>query len=164
MRILKLLAIIAISLSLSLSAADNPAKAGFMANLKAVKAAVPALTPKDLMEWNKTDKKFILVDVRKESEVAMGTIDADNALQITRGYLEFSGILKNQLPIDKTIVIYCAKGARGALAAKVLIDNGYKNVYNLTGGVYAWLDAGYPIVSAYGTLKKAPDSETGLEQ
>jgi len=162
MRILKFIAIVAVSFSLSV--AENPAKKEFMANLKALSASVPTMQPADLMAWNKEGKDFVLVDVRTGKEVAQGTIDADKVKIIPRGKLEFAGIGKNAMPIDKIYVIYCLKGARGALAVKVLMDNGYKNVYNLSGGINKWLKAGYPIVNSLGTFKKVADSETGLKQ
>ncbi len=161
MKVLKLFAILAVALSLN--AGDNPAKKEFMANLKAAQASVPTMQPSDLMAWNKQGKEFILVDIRTGKEVAQGTIDAHEVKKISRGKLEFAGIVNNAMPIDKTYVIYCAKGARAALAVQMLMDNGYKSVYNLSGGISSWVKAGYPIVNSLGTLKKVADSETGLE-
>ncbi len=39
---------------------------------------------------------------------------------------------------DADIIIYCKKGDRGILAAKVLSELGYSNVKNLKGGIIAW--------------------------
>ena len=39
------------------------------------------------------------------------------------------------------ILIYCAAGARAALAAKTLMDIGYKGVFNL-GGFNEWVENG----------------------
>ena len=50
---------------------------------------------------------------------------------------------KNPVSIDSetNILVYCAGGYRSALAAKSLIDLGFKNVYNL-GGFQEWVESG----------------------
>ena len=47
---------------------------------------------------------------------------------------------------DKPILCYCAAGVRSAKACKVLTALGYKKVFNLDGGINAWIDAGKPVV------------------
>jgi rhodanese-related sulfurtransferase len=44
----------------------------------------------------------------------------------------------NNIPKDKTIFVYCAVGLRGYLAQRILLQNGYKNVINLSGGYNLW--------------------------
>ena len=39
------------------------------------------------------------------------------------------------------ILVYCAAGARAALATKTLMDIGYKDVFNL-GGFKEWVESG----------------------
>ena len=89
-----------------------------------------------------------LIDVREEDEFASGVIPVKNLFTIPRGKLEFS--LKTILPyVDKEIVCYCLKGARGALAAKTLNDLGI-NAKNLKGGIEAWVKAKKPIKNYLG--------------
>ena len=87
----------------------------------------------------------VIIDVREESEVYnLGLIK--NAIHIPRGLLEFklspnspnNPILIND---DTNILVYCAGGYRSALAAKSLLDLGFKNVYNL-GGFQEWVESG----------------------
>ena len=87
----------------------------------------------------------VIIDVREESEVYnLGLIK--NAVHIPRGLLEFklspnspnNPILINN---DTNILVYCAGGYRSALAAKSLLDLGFKNVYNL-GGFQEWVESG----------------------
>ena len=87
----------------------------------------------------------VIIDVREESEVYnLGIIK--NAIHIPRGLIEFklspnspnNPVLIND---DTNILVYCAGGYRSALAAKSLLDLGFKNVYNL-GGFQEWVESG----------------------
>lgn len=48
---------------------------------------------------------------------------------------------------EKTIVVYCGFMAcrRSHIGAKLLVDNGYKNVYRYPGGISAWTEMGYSL-------------------
>ena len=92
----------------------------------------------------------VIIDVREESEVFnFGLIK--NAVHIPRGLIEFKLSPNSQnnpvLINDNTnILVYCAGGYRSALAAKTLLDLGFKNVYNL-GGFKEWVESGGEIQS-----------------
>jgi rhodanese-related sulfurtransferase len=46
----------------------------------------------------------------------------------------------NEIPTNKTIYIYCEAGLRGYLAQRILRQNGFNNVFNLSGGYHTWRD------------------------
>ena len=87
----------------------------------------------------------VIIDVREESEVYnLGLIK--NAVHIPRGLIEFKlspNSPNNPVLIEDNtnILVYCAGGYRSALAAKSLLDLGFKNVYNL-GGFQEWVESG----------------------
>jgi rhodanese-related sulfurtransferase len=51
------------------------------------------------------------------------------------------------LSLDKSkpIVVYCARGQRGPMAASDLKAAGFTQIFNLTGGFKAWTEAGLPV-------------------
>ncbi|SEM52964.1 Rhodanese-related sulfurtransferase [bacterium A37T11] len=49
------------------------------------------------------------------------------------------------IPLDSTIVVYCAVGNRAERIGEKLIRAGYKHVYNLYGGIFEWVNEGNPV-------------------
>lgn len=74
-----------------------------------------------------------LLDVREPSEFATGTLP--NAVNIPLGTLREH---LDTLPYDRPIVVYCKVGQRGYFAERILRQNGFSCVYNLTGGITTW--------------------------
>jgi rhodanese-related sulfurtransferase len=75
----------------------------------------------------------ILIDVREPSELAQGYIPG--ALNIPVGQIENR---LQEIPKDRSVLLYCRSGNRSKQAAQVLLDNGYEQVSHLTGGIKAW--------------------------
>lgn len=86
----------------------------------------------------------VLVDVREADEFAAGHLPG--AVHIARGMLEFrfQGMPALQSR-DIKIVLYCKTSGRAALAGAALLEMGYLNVQNITGGFDAWVAAGKPV-------------------
>jgi phage shock protein E len=81
-----------------------------------------------------------VVDVREPAEWEAGHIKG--AKPVPRGLLEYKAA--DELPDkDARIVVHCAVGGRGALAAKALKEMGYTNVANMDGGMNDWQEKGY---------------------
>ena len=88
------------------------------------------------------DPNTIILDVREEQELReSGKIKG--AIHVPRGLLEFVFRPEDYVkePEKMKIFVYCAAGARAALAAKTLIFIGYKDVFNL-GGFKEWVENG----------------------
>ena len=73
--------------------------------------------------------KDILIDVRTAHEYSEGTIK--NAVNIPVDELRQR---LGEVPSDKNIYVFCQIGLRGYLAERILEQNGFKNVKNLSGG------------------------------
>ncbi len=86
--------------------------------------------------------KFILVDVREESEFAKDHLPG--AIHLGKGIIERD--IEARVPdLDEEIVLYCGGGFRSALAADNLQKMGYKNVISMDGGIRQWREKGYPL-------------------
>jgi phage shock protein E len=51
-----------------------------------------------------------------------------------------------ELPKDRPILVYCAVGSRSAQVVNYLARQGYPEIYNLDGGIFAWAQGGYPVL------------------
>jgi rhodanese-related sulfurtransferase len=61
-----------------------------------------------------------------------------------------SGNFENEIAAldkSKTYAVYCRSGNRSGQAVKVMREAGFKNLYNLNGGVIDWANAGLPLVN-----------------
>lgn len=87
-------------------------------------------------------EEVTVVDVREPDEYAAGHVPG--AQSLPRGMLEWKA--SERLPDrDARIVVHCALGGRGALAAKTLSEMGYTNVANMEGGFEAWRERGFEV-------------------
>ena len=75
----------------------------------------------------------LLLDVRSQDEFEAGHIEQAINIPID----EFRNRL-SEIPTDKKIYIYCEAGLRGYLAQRILTQNGFDQVRNLSGGYYLW--------------------------
>ena len=98
------------------------------------------IDPQIAYDMLKNNKDTILVDTRTPGEISRGTING--AIFISTGSLIRGN---HNLPRDKSIILFCAVGGRSWVASKALVLKGYKKVYNMNGGIYAWQRAGLPI-------------------
>jgi len=81
------------------------------------------------------------LDVRKQNEWDTGYIEG--AVHIFVGHL----IDKlSQIPKEKPTVVHCSAGYRSGLAASIILRAGYTDVYNVAGGINAWISSGLPII------------------
>jgi len=86
----------------------------------------------------------IILDVRTQGEVARGHIKGTSVIDIADR--EFVSKL-NMMQKDKPIYVYCLTGSRSRTAARIMEQNGFKEVYNLAQGVVSWYRSGYPLVA-----------------
>jgi rhodanese-related sulfurtransferase len=87
--------------------------------------------------------KFLLVDVREESEFAKDHLPG--AIHLGKGVIE-RDIEARVSDLGAEMILYCGGGFRSALAADNLQKMGYTNVISMDGGIRGWREKGYPLV------------------
>lgn len=81
----------------------------------------------DVDEFN--DREHFILDVRTEEEMMFGRLPYSRNIP-----LEQVRTRLNEIPTDKKIIIYCNKGKKSYFAARILMQKGFDNVCNLSGG------------------------------
>ena len=82
----------------------------------------------------------LLVDVREPSEWRDG--HAPKARHIPLGSL---GTRLGEIPRDREVLLICRSGNRSGAAQRLLKQQGYEQVFNVSGGMGAWQRAGLPV-------------------
>ena len=115
----------------------------FLRLVNDARSRVRELTIDDFVGRLQAGERYILVDVREDSEWANGHIPS--AHHIGRGILERE--IERAIPESEApIVLYSGGGNRSALAADNLQKMGYVNVFSLDGGWRGWNERGLPTV------------------
>lgn len=109
----------------------------FMMLLLALSACMPggSYVDVDATEAQKmiTDENIQVIDVRTPEEYAEGHIPDAKLVPLQ----ELESRL-NELDKDEKYVIVCRSGNRSTEASGILAENGFKNIYNMTGGMNTW--------------------------
>jgi rhodanese-related sulfurtransferase len=106
------------------------------------KKRVHELTLDDVKAKLDRKEKFLLIDVREESEYAADHLPG--AIHLGKGIIERD--VENRVPDpDTPVVLYCAGGFRSVLAADNLQKMGYTQVLSMDGGVRGWREKGFPL-------------------
>ena len=121
---------------------------GAVAEQQQAEQAVPAaekilksIRPAEALRMQQTRNDLVFLDVRTPGERSSGAIPGSKLVSI---YDLMKGTLP--LPKDKPILLVCAVGGRSYVAAQFMSRQGFREVYNLSGGIKGWTDAGLPLV------------------
>ena len=105
----------------------------------------PTFINVDAEEFQKllTKKDIVLLDVRTPTEYTQGHLDG--ALNLNLHGRDFTDQI-GQLDKEKTYLVYCAVGGRSAQACEKMSKLNFLKLYNLKGGIDAWIRVGKPVV------------------
>lgn len=108
------------------SAKDPVNQAGFVAE-NILMGRLKVITWREAS--NLDSRNICLLDVRTPEEHALGHIEGSINIEVDKIRERLA-----EVPRDKKIIVYCGVGIRGYIAARVLMQNGITEVYNLSGG------------------------------
>lgn len=104
------------------------------ATTESLEVSINNITPEEAKKRLDSENEIILLDVRTKAEYETGHIGKAISMPLDTLVDEAQKNLKDK---EATIFVYCRSGSRSSAAAEILIDQGYKNVYNL-GGIIDW--------------------------
>ncbi|MDD5757536.1 MAG: rhodanese-like domain-containing protein [Desulfobulbaceae bacterium] len=98
-------------------------------------------SPAQCMELIQQKKDLLIIDVRSPEELREGKIENSTLIP-------FMDIMRGNytIPQDRPLLLICAVGGRSYAAMQILAHKGYKEIYNLQGGIAAWKQANLPLV------------------
>jgi rhodanese-related sulfurtransferase len=103
-------------------------------------AEVTAPVARDMMK----DPQVIVLDVRSPQEHAQSHIEGSKLIPVAELADRVNELNDYK---NREILIYCYRGNRSKTAYRILEKNGFSNIKNLQGGITAWINAGYNVVS-----------------
>ena len=116
----------------------------FLQIVNDARARIKEVTVDDVKAMLDRGDKFVLVDVREESEFAKDHLPG--AVHLGKGVIERD--IEQRVPDPATpLVLYCGGGYRSALAADNLQKMGYTNVLSMDGGIRDWRAKQYPLTT-----------------
>lgn len=96
---------------------------------------------KKMMEENETAR---VIDVREKWEYHIVHITGAELFPLSQIKNSFS-----HLNVDDTLLVYCHLGSRSIYACNFLAGQGFKNIFNLDGGIDAWQHKVEPHLAVY---------------
>lgn len=89
------------------------------------------------------DPGLVLIDIRTKNEVDAGYIPGAEWMDVSDlGFITRIG----GRPKDKTYCLYCASGGRTSMVVPFLKMKGFKNIFDLRGGIKAWVADGGEVI------------------
>jgi len=115
---------------------------GFLKIVNDAKSRIKECSIDEMRARQAAGEKFVLIDVREESEWAAGRIPG--AIHLGKGIIERD--VEAKIPDASTpLVLYCGGGFRSALVADNLQKMGYTNVISMDSGMRGWREKGFPV-------------------
>ncbi len=114
---------------------------GFLNLVNKAKSRIREVSVDETRERMQANDGVRLIDVREDNEWELGR--AAGSTHLGKGIIERD--IEAQVPDKSTeVILYCGGGFRSALAADVLQQMGFTNVFSMAGGWKAWKESGAP--------------------
>jgi UPF0176 protein len=104
----------------------------------------PSMSPERVAQWLDQGKEFTLLDARNRYEIESGTFPSAIHLEIAH-FRDFKDAVRNaliegKLDLEKPTVTFCTGGIRCEKAAPWMLEQGFKEVYQIEGGVLNYFE------------------------
>lgn len=109
--------------------------------------SVEYISVEELILLKNSNQNIKLLDTREASEYSISRLQ----YAIFAGYDDFNlKSIQDKISTKDTIVVYCSIGVRSEKIGERLQDAGYKNVFNLYGGIFDWVNKGQAVYDIKG--------------
>jgi rhodanese-related sulfurtransferase len=88
-------------------------------------------------------RPLVILDVRTPQECSAGRIEGSIVLDFRSSSFQEQ---VSQLDPEKAYLVYCRTGRRSAQAVRLMRELGFRELYNLLGGIVDWQKGGFEIV------------------
>lgn len=105
---------------------------------------IPVISVEEFINMNKY--AVYVLDAREQQEFKVSHLKSARNV----GYFWFDMRSVYDIPLDASVIVYCSIGNRSEKIAEKLIHAGYKNVRNLYGGIFEWVNEGQPVYKETG--------------
>ncbi len=113
-------------------------------NVSPLDTPAPNILPKQLKDWLDSNKQFTLLDTRNDYEIESGTFEQAVELDMKTfkhfGKAVEEAVAAGKLNKDEPIVTFCTGGVRCEKAAPYLLQHGFKEVYQVEGGILNYFE------------------------
>jgi len=105
------------------------------------KEVAPHISPEEFRRWYEEKKDMIVLDARNDFEVALGTFDGaiDLGIESFRSFPDLVKLLPEDIK-NKPVVTFCTGGIRCEKAAQFMLEQGFKEAYQLEGGILNYFE------------------------
>ncbi|MEO1049049.1 MAG: rhodanese-like domain-containing protein [Bacteroidota bacterium] len=110
------------------------------------KHTVPLITDTKLNEEIGQNKNMVILDTRSIREYNASHLKDAKFID----YDTFNKKMVKEIDKEATVIVYCSVGYRSERIGEKLQKMGYKNVYNLYGGIFQWVNEDNPIINQQG--------------
>lgn len=115
---------------------------------KLIKKSIAPISPETLFDLIQKGAHIYILDTREPEEFQVSHIKG----ALNTGYKKFDSKIIEHIPLTATIIVYCSVGYRSEKIGEKIVKMGYKNVYNLYGGIFEWINLSYPVYDQEGVI------------
>ncbi|WP_353853014.1 rhodanese-like domain-containing protein [Dehalobacter restrictus] len=93
------------------------------------------ISAKEAFQLVKANKDLIIIDVRTPQEFKSGHISGSKSFPVGEIASRINELMKYK---EKPILVHCAAGSRSPTAVRILLKNGFNNIYHMKRGLIGW--------------------------
>ena len=113
--------------------------------IRARRDAYAGISPQDLIRLQ--NQGALVIDLRSPEAFGAGHIGGARRMDAAEMLTAGDSLKKYK---EKNVIVYCDSGSTGAAAARVLERQGFKQVFNLKGGLTGWRSENLPLATGQG--------------